>query len=387
MSKITIEQLDEVMIKVIKRQLELKSDYSIKQMVTMVLENAKNGNYQGITRSCIPFFQNINIEETLKDIMGCDFKSAVYIYSKRIDTFFKQKVDMKQSDASLNRYDVNYILNAQVFDINHVRELLKGYSINEIIEILSRAYEHNDSFAKIIEQGHDYVIKNDTSNYGTDLNSKIRNFITFIQHYDIYQNDIYQGQINDTKRNLDLFLDTNISLNDKVRLLTDIYYENYNPMLPNLTFDITKQEVIILLLKNLTEVSILSTNMNGLDDNERIVYSGIPVKDVQRTIEFVNNTIDKLVGNNTDKSYLNVDSKLILNNLKNISYEEVNALAGLYVMIRRNKETRRVIEQAPNKTYNLNEYNKTRYVNSSSLYNCLNNKEFMETLSKQTYSK
>ena len=127
--------------------------------------------------------------------------------------------------------------------------------------------------------------------------------------------------------------------------------------------------------------------MNGLDDNERIVYSGIPVKDVQRTIEFVNNTIDKLVGNNTDKSYLKVESKLILNNLKNLSYEEVNALAGLYVMIRRNKETRRVIEQAPNKTYNLNEHNKTRYVNSSSLYNCLKDKEFMQELSKQTYSK
>lgn len=387
MSKITIEQLDEVMKKVIKRQIELKSDYSIEQMVTTVFENVRKDNYQGITRSCVPFFQSINIEETLKELMGCGFESAVYIYSKRIDSLLRQKEEVKQKSDSSNRYDVNYILNMEVFDINQVRELLNGYSNYEIIQILSKAYEYNDSFTKLIEQGHNYVLRNDTSISGDDLNSKVKNFITFMERYDIYQNNIYLSQINDTKRNLDLFLDANISLNDKVRLLTDIYYGNYNSMLSNLTFDITKQEVIILLLKNLSETSILSTNMNGLDDSERIVYSGIAINDVQRTIEFVNSTLDKLIGNNADKSSLKVDSKLIINNLKNLSYEEVNALAGLYVMIRRNKETRRVIDAAPHKIYNLNEHNKTRYVNSSSLYNCLKDKEFMQELSKQTYSK
>lgn len=202
MSKITIEQLDEVMEKVIKRQIELKSDYSIEQMVTTVFENVKKGNYRGITRSCVPFFQSINIEETLKELMGCGFESAVYIYSKRIDALFRQKEQKKQRSEGSNRYDVNYILNMEVFDIAQVKKLLNGYSNYEIIQILSKAYEYNDSFTKLIEQGHNYVLRNDTSISGDDLNSKVKNFITFMEHYDIYQNDIYLSQINDTTQRL-----------------------------------------------------------------------------------------------------------------------------------------------------------------------------------------
>ena len=214
MSNITVKEFDEVMLTVVKRQIELKSDYTPEEIVKIVLKNARDKNYKGITRRCIPFFQSINVESVLKSLTGYDFEKAIDVYAKRINMLLNQKQIINKEDE---RLDVNYIINANVLDVEQVKQMLKGYSKDEMIAILEQAYKFNDSFSKLIDQGHYYLLRNKTSIIGNDINSKVRNFITYIENYDLYQNNIYLDHINASKKNLDDFLKSDLPYEQKVK--------------------------------------------------------------------------------------------------------------------------------------------------------------------------
>lgn len=377
---ITIEQFDNEMKKIVDRQLELKTNYTIMKIVDVSLRNMNKGDFSGITRSAQPFFKSINIEKTLEELMGCDFSSALYLYSKRIDSFYKGT----NENTMVSKQDY---FQKQVDSMDELKQIIDDmYSkveYDDLIDLLKEAYNKNESVKKLIEEGYSFMMKKGGIPLEDSINNKINCFISYIRNYYSLSNNIEYGlNVKKSARNIDdnMFM-LEITPYDKMILLTDLYYGNDNDYLGDLQTDIKKEDVIISLLRNAVQTSLVSTNVRGTSEQERYLYKN--VLDMEKIITSVRKIISKLLGTDINTECNNLTTEQLIYNLNNLTYEDVKLLSWLYLQTRRDLQAVRIIESATTKGYKLEDLNQNQYVNDNKLLKLIESKEFEEILKNQ----
>lgn len=373
---ITIEQFDNEMKKIVDRQLELKTNYTIEKIVNVSLRNMSKGDFSGITRSAQPFFKSINIEKTLEELMECDFSSALYLYSKRIDSFYKNNAIPTQ----------NFIVN-EVKSMDELKQIIDSlytsFEYEDLITLLKNTYDKNPNIRSFIDEGYGYMVRKGGIPLDDSLNNVVENFVSYIRNYYLMNNKMqYETSVKENSRNIDAnFSLLQITPYEKMILLTDLYYGNYNSFLASLQSDIKKQDVIIALLRNAVQTSLVSTNVRETRQTERILYEN--VQDMENILISVRGITSKLLGKDINSAFLNISEEQLLENLNNLTYEDVKLLAWLYLQTRRNEQTIGVVEKASNASYTLESLNQNQYVNDNKLLKLIESKEFEEILKNQ----
>lgn len=317
---VKIEQFDNEIIKIVNRQIELGTNYSIDQIVKTALTNMSNGNFTGITRSAQPFFRTIDTKKVLEELMGCEFSSALYIYSKRIDSFYKSN-------------NLTSRLEKQVGGMNELKQIIDSLGTSmettDLANVLKQAYLNNDSVSSLIEEGYEFMVREGNTLGYDDLDNKINVFISYIvgNYYTNFVNDQYKLGVKETAKNID----NNLSMlqilpYDKIILLTDLYCGNYNDNLGNLQNNVEKTDVIISLLRNAVQTSLVSTNVIETSSNERILYEN--AQDMENTLIPTRRIISKLLGQDINSGIITLSAEQLSFNLKNLSYEDIKFYHG-----------------------------------------------------------
>lgn len=374
---ITIEQFDAEMIKQVNRQLELCKKngvkLSVEDIVKISLTNMSKGNYAGITSSVKPFFSSINVEKKLEELMDCEFPSAVYLYSRRIGSFYKNDIASRLKGQFKNMDELKQLVDS----------LYDNMETADLINLLKETYYNNDSVSAFIEEAYEFVSRKGGAFLDDSLDNKIKAFITYIRYYhDNFVKDQYKASVKQNAKNIDdnlLMLD--IPLNEKKQLLTDLYYGNYNKHLSDLKNNIEKSDVMISLLRNAVQTSLVSTNVIETSPNERILYQN--ARDMEDILMSTRGIIGKLLGQDVNAKMSNLNSQELSNNLNSLTYEDIDFLSRLYIGIRRDEQCVGIVEKSLNKDYRISDLNQNQFVNDSSLLKLLESKKFKEELSKQ----
>lgn len=372
---VKIEQFDNEIIKIVNRQIELGTNYSIDQIVKTALTNMSNGNFTGITRSAQPFFRAIDTKKVLEELMGCEFSSALYIYSKRIDSFYKSN-------------NLTSRLEKQVGGMNELKQIIDSLGTSmettDLANVLKQAYLNNDSVSSLIEEGYEFMVREGNTLGYDDLDNKINVFISYIvgNYYTNFVNDQYKLGVKETAKNID----NNLSMlqilpYDKIILLTDLYCGNYNDNLGNLQNNVEKTDVIISLLRNAVQTSLVSTNVIETSSNERILYEN--AQDMENTLMPTRRIISKLLGQDINSGIITLSAEQLSFNLKNLSYEDIKFLSWLYMETRRDEKCIRIVENSSRQSNTIVNLNQNQYANDNSLLKLIESKEFKEELSKQ----
>ena len=372
---VKIEQFDNEIIKIVNRQIELGTNYSIDQIVKTALTNMSNGNFTGITRSAQPFFRAIDTKKVLEELMGCEFSSALYIYSKRIDSFYKSN-------------NLTSRLEKQVGGMNELKQIIDSLGTSmettDLANVLKQAYLNNDSVSSLIEEGYEFMLREGNTLGYDDLDNKINVFISYIvgNYYTNFVNDQYKLGVKETAKNID----NNLSMlqilpYDKIILLTDLYCGNYNDNLGNLQNNVEKTDVIISLLRNAVQTSLVSTNVIETSSNERILYEN--AQDMENTLMPTRRIISKLLGQDINSGIITLSAEQLSFNLKNLSYEDIKFLSWLYMETRRDEKCIRIVENSSRQSNTIVNLNQNQYANDNSLLKLIESKEFKEELSKQ----
>ena len=389
---VNINEFDNIMKQVINRQLEFTPNRSVKEMVSVILKQLKNKNFQGITKKCIPFFKSINIVETMEKLMGCDFDSAVYLYSKRMDSFYKSNQNKSVNNITANRtYNsdqmvINDVINSMEEAKTLVDTLYQGVGYNNLINILKRSYKVNTSLQKYIEEGHTYVFRKGGISLDTSLDNKINNFISYVRnYYKLTLEDEHNSHIKTTAKEIDGINTLNLNYNQKIGILTDLYYGKSNPFSDLISEKISKEDVMISLIRNAIQVSLVSTNMEDRTNQEFKLYENVSREDEMQILIYVRGLIDKLVCGNSNVFVSKISTSELKSNLNNnLNYQDIKYLSWLYIYMRRSPESIRILESAKDTRYKIVNRNKNQFSNSSYLLDCIESKEFYDYL-KQTY--
>lgn len=372
---VKIEQIDKEMINIVNRQLELGTNCSVVQIVKTALTNMSNGNFTGITRSAQPFFRAIDTKKVLEELMGCEFSSALYIYSKRIDSFYKSN-------------NLTSRLEKQVGGMNELKQIIDSLGTSmettDLANVLKQAYLNNDSVSNLIEEGYEFMVREGNTLGYDDLDNKINVFISYIvgNYYTNFVNEQYKLGIKETAKNIDNNLSAlEILPYDKIILLTDLYCGNYNDNLGDLQNNVEKTDVIISLLRNVVQTSLVSTNVIETSSNERILYEN--AQDMENTLMPTRRIISKLLGQDINSGIITLSAEQLSFNLKNLSYEDIKFLSWLYMETRRDEKCIRIVENSYRQSNTIVNLNQNQYANDNSLLKLIESKEFKEELSKQ----
>lgn len=148
---------------------------------------------------------------------------------------------------------------------------------------------------------------------------------------------------------------------------------------------ISQEDVIISLIRNAIQVSLVSTNMEDRTNQEFKLYENVSSEDEERILIYVRNLIDKLLGKNSNVFVPKISTSELKSNLNNnLNYQDIKYLSWLYIHMRRSPEAIRILEFAKDTEYKIVNRNKNQFSNSSYLLDCIESKEFYDYL-KQTY--
>lgn len=382
---ITLDDFDEIMKKVIDRQIELKSKLSPAEMVSTFLNNMKKGYYNGITSSCLPFFKSINIEKTMESLMGCDFESAVYLYSKRMESMYNKKDDNFKiiQNIVVTSEPITKKINSMEEAKDLVDSLFETRSYKDVNILIKESYQINPSLKYYVDEGDRLARMRGGIPLQESFDNKIENFINYVTKlYEINKTSEHKTEIKNNVEKIDSIINLPFENNQKIGILTGLFYGNDNSFNDYLPEAIDKEYVQIALIRNIVQTSLVSTNIKGFSTDEGTLYSGIVNK--EDFLICARSIINKLLGQDSNFEYMDISAQNLSKNLTfNLNEIDVENLALLYIIMRRNSETINILENADSRKYKLESGNSTQFSNTSHLLKVVESEEFYEKLKSQ----
>ncbi len=316
----------------------------------------------------------------LENVTGLKIEN-VGIFRLIRDYSLKYESSFKNNFNNINQNN-NYI-NANLSTLDAAKSLLNYlYKTNiDVRKALIYSYDKNVSLKNIIELANEKLVYSGTPLLSNTIEAKVDNFLTYMNNYfELDRDKLYNKYANQATVKIDSVFPDEMDYNSKRETLTDIFLEKDNKYLPYLKNDLTKKEVVIALLKNAVQASIVSTNVKDRSGDEYILYSGIDGNMINEYIVRTRGIINKVLGYDSRYLIMEVSTQDIIANIKNLKEADVSFLSGLYLMLRDNKESRRVLDMCQNKGYDLVNSNSTQYKNDNFLLNMFNTEDFNRAL-------
>lgn len=274
-------------------------------------------------------------------------------------------------------YQMDYI----TMNFNNMDELksfldnLNKYDEDALRDLLYTSYLYNPSVRSLIEKANkDFNYKHSVL-LNDDIYTKVENFLKYINNY--YDNSEYQDK-KDEMQCVDSIFSLNLNENQKQQILSDLFYGNNNLFSDVLPDDLSKQNVIIALIKNAILTDLVFTNVRDRNKNEYILLEKIT--DKEEVLYNVLNIKNKLLNVNSNDVFANVSAAELSNNISNLSYDDVLFLSYLYLKVRNTDEKKMILKNARNVLYDVNDINKVAFENTSHMLDVLDSKEFIEAL-------
>lgn len=321
------------------------------------------------------------IIKELEIVTGLKIESAglsrlIRDYSLKYDSSFKNNIN------NINQNN-NYI-NANLSTLDSAKNLLNYLYEMENIDVrkaLIYSYDKNVSLKNIIELANEKLVYSGTPLLSNTIEAKVDNFLTYMNSYfELDRDKLYNDYADQATVKIDSIFPDGMNYNSKQKTLVDIFLGNDNKYLPYLRNDLTKKEVVIALLKNAVQASIVSTNVKDRSNDEYILYKDIDGSIINEYIVRTREIINKVLGYDSRNLTMEVSVQDIIANIKNLREVDVSFLSGLYLMLRDNEEARRVLDKCQNKRYDLVDSNSTQYKNDSFLLKMFNTEDFNRAL-------
>ena len=295
---------------------------------SVINPNAFSSNVRSFVRDKNSVIKNMEEECNIR--LGDNFIAFINMYIN----WYNSKKDKLSPKA-------REILNFDKFR-EQVNSWISDYGIDYAKQLLIKA-SSDPRIKNYIETGKNYV----EMRGGIDLNADdYAKFIMFIDdnayYYDLYEEEKNIDETLYYKNSIDYVLSLNLNDNQKASILHNLYEGDYNPMLDKLPSDVTKDQILYVLVRNTLRSGLICANKISINEKEGLLFSGLhgyeQANEIEKLKEFV---LNKLCINDVENGHLGTYEDFFVK-LETLPPEDIIYMSKLYVQTQ--KAGRDVIE-------------------------------------------